>query len=206
MTAQGTEKHDDEQSPEDSGRADLYRLLGNLLAAPPQQATLDVVQQLSVPVCGEASAGLEQALRSLRDAAGAATPGKLEEEYFALFIGLGRGELCPYASWYRTGYLMEQPLAMLRSDLKRLGFVRREGVGEPEDHAAALCEVMAMIISETVLSCGDQQEFFERHLRPWLPQFFADLGQAEHADFYRSVGSAGQAFMNIEQQYFSMLV
>jgi len=204
MTACITEKNNHDLSLEDRGRADLYRLLGNLLAAPPQQSVLDILQQLRLPATGEEATGLEQAMRKLRNAAGEAVPGKLEEEYFALFIGLGRGELCPYASWYRTGYLMEQPLAELRSDLKRLGFARREGVGEPEDHAAGLCEVMAMIISETVLSFADQQDFFERHLRPWLPQFLADLGQAEHADFYRSVGHAGQAFINIEQQYFSM--
>jgi len=203
MTARTTEKNDNALSLADSGRADLYRLLGNLLAVPPQQSVLEVLQQLSVPATDD-SAGLEQALHSLRDAAGQAVPEKLEEEYFALFIGLGRGELCPYASWYRTGYLMEQPLAELRNDLKRLGFARREGVGEPEDHAAALCEVMAMIISENVLSFAHQQDFFEQHLRSWLPQFLVDLSRAEQADFYRTVGRTGQAFMNIEQQYFSM--
>ncbi len=204
MTARSTEKKDSDLSVEDQSRADLYRLLGNLLAAPPQQAVLDVLQNMA-PSSGGESTGLEQALHSMRSAAGQAVPAKLEQEYFALFIGLGRGELCPYASWYRTGYLMEQPLAELRSDLQRLGFARREGVGEPEDHAAALCEVMAVIISETVLSFVKQKDFFERHLRPWLLQFFADLSQAEQADFYRTVGHAGQTFIKIEQQYFAML-
>jgi len=205
MTSGVTEKNAAGLSAEQRSRSDLYRLLGNLLAAPPQQAVLDVLQNLT-PSSGDESTGLEQALHNLRDAAGEADPVKLEEEYFALFIGLGRGELCPYASWYRTGYLMEQPLAELRSDLQRLGFARREGVGEPEDHAAALCEVMAMIVSETVLSFVEQQDFFERHLRPWLLQFFADLSQAEQAEFYRAVGRTGQAFIKIEQQYFAMLV
>ncbi len=204
MTARSTEKKDSDLSVEDQSRADLYRLLGNLLAAPPQQAVLDVLQNMA-PSSGGESTGLEQALHSMRSAAGQAVPAKLEQEYFALFIGLGRGELCPYASWYRTGYLMEQPLAELRSDLQRLGFARREGVGEPEDHAAALCEVMAVIISETVLSFVKQKDFFERHLRPWLLQFFADLSQAEQADFYRTVGHTGQTFIKIEQQYFAML-
>lgn len=204
MTARSTEKKDSDLSVEDQSRADLYRLLGNLLAAPPQQAVLDVLQNMA-PSSGGESTGLEQALHSMCSAAGQAVPAKLEQEYFALFIGLGRGELCPYASWYRTGYLMEQPLAELRSDLQRLGFARREGVGEPEDHAAALCEVMAVIISETVLSFVKQKDFFERHLRPWLLQFFADLSQAEQADFYRTVGHAGQTFIKIEQQYFAML-
>lgn len=204
MTSGVTEKNAAGLSAEQRSRSDLYRLLGNLLAAPPQQAVLDVLQNLT-PSSGDESTGLEQALHNLRDAAGEADPVKLEEEYFALFIGLGRGELCPYASWYRTGYLMEQPLAELRSDLQRLGFARREGVGEPEDHAAALCEVMAMIVSETVLSFVEQQDFFERHLRPWLLQFFADLSQAEQAEFYRAVGRTGQAFIKIEQQYFAML-
>ena len=52
-------------------------------------------------------------------------------------IGLGRGELLPFGSWYQTGFLMERPLGYLRDDLSRLGYQREEGVHEPEDHVAA---------------------------------------------------------------------
>jgi TorA maturation chaperone TorD len=189
---------------EDQTRADLYRLLGTLLSAAPEADVLEVLQQL--PASDDAAfTELTQALEELRSVAGTANPSQLVDEYFGLFIGLGKGELVPYASWYLTGYLMEQPLAELRKDLARLGFARQEEVAEPEDHAAALCEVMSLILAESALSFSEQQAFFDRHLRPWLLQFFMDLEQAEQADFYCTVARLGQAFMKIEQRYFAML-
>jgi TorA maturation chaperone TorD len=59
-------------------------------------------------------------------------------EYFDLFIGLGRGELLPYASYYLTGFLHDRPLARLRQDLRRLGIERIEGQSEPEGRADPL--------------------------------------------------------------------
>ena len=76
----------------------------------------------------------------------ATTTHQADREYHALFIGVGRGELVPFASYYLTGFLNERPLAVLRQDLARLGAVRSESVKEPEDHIAALCEVMAGLI------------------------------------------------------------
>jgi len=78
----------------------------------------------------------------LKLAAQKATPIAVAEEYQELFIGIGRGDVVPYGSWYLTGSLMEMPLAHLRSDLKQLGYERNESVKEPEDHIAALLEVM----------------------------------------------------------------
>ena len=52
---------------------------------------------------------------------------KIEREFFNLFIGIGRGELLPYGSYYLTGFLNERPLARLREDLRALGIERAEG-------------------------------------------------------------------------------
>jgi TorA maturation chaperone TorD len=54
----------------------------------------------------------------------------VEREYFNLFIGLGRGELLPYGSYYLTGFLHDRPLARLREDLVRLGIERAAGQAE----------------------------------------------------------------------------
>lgn len=194
------ERRDPDQ---DQDRADVYRLLGKLLGTAPEPAVLEVLQQLPAPDAADTTE-LGQALLAVRAAAQEANPAQLADEYFGLFIGLGKGELSPYASWYLTGYLMEQPLAELRRDLARLGFTRREEVAEPEDHAAALCEVMSLILTESALSFGEQQDFFKRHLESWLLQFFMDLEQAEQASFYRPVAQLGQAFMKIEQRYYAM--
>jgi TorA maturation chaperone TorD len=180
-------------------RAGVYSLLGALLAAPPDSGLLDVLRDLQ-PGAGLLSPAWEQ----LREAARQARPDALQDEYHALFIGLGRGELAPYGSWYLTGFLMEKPLAQLRADLRSMGFARQEGVAEPEDHAAAVCEVMAMTITENRLTFLEQSTFFATHLGSWLPRFFQDLEQADSASFYRAVGGLGNRFMAVEQEYFAM--
>ncbi len=185
--------------PEEQARADVYRLLAVLLADPPGQEPIALLRGITA---GEGP--LAAVWEALRAAAEQTDPDALEAEYHTLFIGLGRGELVPYGSWYRTRYLMEKPLAELRADLKRLGFARRAGVREPEDHAAALCEVMGMMIAESGLSFAESKIFFETHVGSWMGDFFEDLERAESAHFYQAVGRLGGRFIAIEQAYYAM--
>jgi TorA maturation chaperone TorD len=128
-----------------------------------------------------------------------------EREYFDLFIGVGRGELLPYASYYLTGFLHERPLARLRADLDELGIERVEDRAEPEDNAALLCDIMAgLIAGEVAAPVERQRQFFDRHLAPWLPRFFTDLEAAEAADFYRPVGTIGRLLIDIETRAFAL--
>jgi TorA maturation chaperone TorD len=175
----------------DAGRAQEYSLLSALLA---RLATLR----------GDASPlGLAHA--ALAEAASRTTSERVEREYFDLFIGLGRGELLPYGSYYLTGFLHERPLARLRKDLDKLGIERAAGQAEPEDHAAILCEIMAGLVSGRFQTPpGADRELFEAHLAPWIGRFFADLEQAESADFYRGVGALGRLFVNIETDAFAL--
>jgi TorA maturation chaperone TorD len=130
---------------------------------------------------------------------------KVEREYFNLFIGLGRGELLPYGSYYLTGFLHERPLARLRQDLNELGVERARGISEPEDHIAILCEVMSGVIGGKFPAAPDtDRKLFDKHLRPWAARFFSDLEQAEGAKFYRLVGTLGRTFVEIETEAFAM--
>ena len=198
----------DSQSIEDEQRyrASAYALLAGLLRAAPDQALLDTVSELS-PDGDDADEDsgdeLGVAMSSLAAAARGRDLALLEQEYNNLFIGVGKGEVVPYGSWYLTGFLMEQPLSDLRDDLRALGFERNDNTHEPEDHAAALFEVFSGMISESS-SLPPQQVFFEKHMRPWLERFFADLGKARSADFYRSVAQFGAAFLKLESAYLSM--
>jgi TorA maturation chaperone TorD len=181
-------------------RAHEYALLSLLLARAPDAALLARLTQLrgdATPL-GMAHAALSQAA-SLADVA------RVEREYFDLFIGLGRGELLPYGSYYLTGFLHERPLARLRSHLSTLGIERSEGIPEPEDHAAILCEIMAGMISRRfAVDPASEREFFEQHLAPWIGQFFTDLEGAQVADFYRRVGALGRLFVDIEKEAFAL--
>jgi TorA maturation chaperone TorD len=173
-----------------------------LLASPPDQGMLDLVTGIdrSSPESSETMLGA--AWQMLAAAGERATVSAVDDEYHALFIGLGRGELVPFGSWYVTGFLMEQPLARLRSDLARLGFERREGVSEPEDHVAGLCDVMAILNTEGEVAAYElQREFFERHMLPWMPRFFRDLQEAKTASFYRAVGQLGEQFLEVEKEF-----
>jgi TorA maturation chaperone TorD len=139
-------------------------------------------------------------------AAAAATDDRaVSKEFFDLFIGLGRGELLPYASYYLTGFLHERPLARVREDLNALGIERAGTSREPEDHIAILLEVMAGLArNDFEAEFAEQKRFFERHLKPWTARMFADLEMSPSARFYRAVGRAGLVFMELESEAFTL--
>ncbi len=179
--------------PIDLERAQLFALLGRLLSGPPDADLLARLRGLR----GD-DTPLGRALDGLAGAARATDAARAEREYFALFVGLGRGELLPYASYYLTGFLHERPLAELRATLGLLGVARAEGVAEPEDHLGFCCEVMAGLL-EGRFGEIEPGDFFARHLAPWAGRCFADLEAAEAAAFYRAVGALGRSAVEIEQ-------
>lgn len=188
----------------DAGRAEIYALLAALLSAPPGGELLTVLQNLDPSAAPEnpgADDGIDALWRALRDAARAADANALEDEYHDLFIGLGRGEVVPFASWHLTGFLMEKPLSDLRDDLKSLGLTADAAQKDPEDHIAALCESMALIIRADDIDQARQEAFFARHIQPWAGKFFAELQAAKAARFYRAVGALGARFVDIEARY-----
>lgn len=188
---------------EDRLRADLYDFLGTLLARPPDAAMLRQCAALK----GD-DTPLGQAAGALARVAQAANARSAEREFNALFIGLGRGELLPYASYYLTGFLNEKPLAVLRNDMRARRITRAPTVFEPEDNIASLCEMMAgMILGRFGKSAGleEQREFFNRHLAAWAGHFFTDLEGAEASVLYAPVGAMGAAFIEIEKQAFRMM-
>ena len=184
----------------ESARAQEYALLATLLSRTPNA---DLMSRLS-SLRGDATP-LGVAHVDLAEAASRFDVERVEREFFNLFIGLGRSELLPYASYYLTGFLHERPLARLRGDLVALGIERREGQAEPEDHAAILFEIMSGLIDGRLPApAGSERQIFQKHLVPWIGRFFADLERAEGADFYRRVGTLGRVFVEIETEAFSL--
>ena len=187
---------------EDRLRADLYNYLGLMLSGPPGQILLDQTQNLT----GDETE-IGKAISALSRVAKATSPKKVESEFNALFIGLGRGELLPYASYYLTGFLNEKPLATLRSDMAARGMTRGQNVYEPEDNIASLMEMMGgMIVGRfgAPAALDDQKMFFNKHVAPWAAHFFADLEAAKNSVLYASLGTLGRSFMEIEREAFRM--
>jgi TorA maturation chaperone TorD len=188
--------NENDLDPIDQARADEYALLGLLLWRAPDAALLKGLSALK----GDASP-LGMAHLQLGMAAANANPLEIDREFFNLFIGLGRGELLPYASYYLTGFLHERPLAKVRGDLGILGIERAERAHEPEDHIAMLCEVMSGLVAGHFAGDGiDDKVFFDRHLKPWAPRFFADLEAAASTEIYRAIGVVGRTFIEIEAE------
>jgi len=184
----------------DAARAQEYALLSALLRRPPNS---DLLARLAA-LPGDPSP-LGNAHAALAEAASAADAERVEREFFNLFVGIGRGELLPYGSYYLTGFLNERPLARLRDDLGALGIERVESETEPEDHAAVLCEIMAGLADGRFDTPRDaDRELFEKHVAPWIGRFFADLERAKAADFYRRIGTVGRVFIDIESEAFAL--
>ncbi|MDF0750061.1 molecular chaperone TorD family protein [Marinobacter sp. 71-i] len=187
---------------EDRARAQMYQLLAGLLSSPPSN---ELLRGLATLQGDETPIG--SASRNLAALAQRTTSVDAEREFNNLFVGIGRGELLPYASYYLTGFLNEKPLANLRSDLMARGIKARDNVKEPEDHMGTLCEIMAGIITGEFRCDSDlpsQKAFFDAHLAKWAALFFTDLEQAQTAVFYAPVGSLGRAFMAVEADAFAI--
>ena len=184
----------------------MYRMLGGLLAAPPSANLLQSLAAIDVPATRpESDDSMFAAWRRLTHAAGHVDAGAVDDEFHELFIGIGRGELLPYGSWYVSGSIMSTPLARLRSDLEALGIERGTDVREPEDHVACLCEAMSLIIeSGDEIPLEVQSCFFSDHVATWMGRFFGDLQRAKSARFYAAVGNLGEGFIALDQQYLAL--
>ncbi len=192
----------DQVSEVDQLRVNVYRLLGRALSAPADEAFLEILKNINGDESELGAAFTEVAL-----AAEQTTLKSLKEEYQDLFVGLGRGELLPFCSYYLTGFLNEKPLARLRNDMVPLGIERNPESVEPEDHAGALMDMMAGLIDGgfgTMQPIEVQKEFFEKHINNWMPHFFKDLQKAEGATVFRPIGKVGELFLEIEDDAFAM--
>jgi TorA maturation chaperone TorD len=196
----------EEPSPEDTARADLYALLAHLFHAAPDADLLAVLANADDVSAEAPHSSVGEAWRKLQSAASAADPEALAQEFQDLFVGVGSGEVMAYSSWHLTGFLMEEPLARLRDDLAQLGFSRLQSAAEPEDHVAALAEVMRLLVQGgngiPAAAFEVQKAFFTRHLRPWYVRFSEQLAKAPSANFYRAAGELTKTFLDTEAALF----
>ena len=203
MTSAHIIKFDSPDQGEETARADLYGLLATLFYAPPSAgllATLASAQTEGVGVLGATWAGLVQAARVADEEA-------VREEYEYLFIGVGKPEVMLYGSYYLSGFLMEKPLAALRTDLAQMGLQRAEAVMESEDHIASLSEVMRYLIaSDDVLQANvaTQKKFFGTHMQAWVLNLCEAIEAHPKANFYGSVAHLSRVFFEVEMQAFDM--
>lgn len=189
--------------PEEVARANFYGLLARLYYAPPDASLLEAIA--GADEIEAEDGGIALAWRDLARAAAAADPETLAEEYESAFVGTGKAPITLYAAAYSIKYSNEVPLAELRGELSRLGLARREAVHEPEDHMAALFDVMRFLIAEQKTPLETQQRFFSRWIWPAVLPLCAAIDTSTHTAFYKVVARFMKSFLELEQSAFEML-
>ena len=186
--------------PHSSMRTDAYVLLAALLRDAPSPEAIDLLRNLSWDE--DLPLRLQMALSELCRAGAEYPMQSICEEYQRIFMGLGSGELVPYASWYVEKMIQSTPLAEIRGDLLRLAIVRQTDCFESEDHVGVLCEIMALLSApQNEIPLSEQAAFFNNHLATWMPLFFKDLQGLKNIRFYRTVAEFGRGFLEAETEF-----
>jgi len=191
---------------EEAARGDYYALLARFLSRPADGQLL-----ASLAAAGSLPEGsrpeLARAWNDLVAAAGAIDAPAAEAEYDALFGGVGKSQVSLYAGAYAGATAVEHPRVRIQRDLAAAGLAHHAPT-EPEDHFAALFDAMRVLAvggaGRTPAPIGEQRHFFESHVQPAAPKFFARLAAEPRAGFYRRVAALGQAFVVLENESFSL--
>ncbi len=189
---------------EDALRADMYSFLANLIRTEPSEELVDTLKNLS----GDQS-NIGKSIKLISKLSSTLHISEISDEYVNLFVGVGRGELLPFASYYLTGFLNDKPLSKLRDDMNKIGVERLKEVKEPEDHVSSLFDIMSGLITGKfgrLYSINEQSVFFEKHLNSWVDLLMTDIESSKSAVFYAPVGSLGKEFIKIEREAFRMNV
>ena len=189
---------------EDQLRADMYSFLANLFRSEPNS---ELINQLKVLESDDSPIG--KSIKTLSKLASSLDLPTIRDEYVSIFVGVGRGEILTFSSYYLTGFLKDKPLAKLRQDMESIGIKLEDNVKEPEDHIASIFDMMAGLITgkfNKKFSIAEQRDFFNKHLAPWVDLLMRDIESSKIAVFYSPIGTIGKEFMEIERASFSMNV
>jgi TorA maturation chaperone TorD len=194
-------------APEDAARGDFYALLARLLHDAPDQRLLASLAAAD-PIPAEGDPGLARAWQGLIDASSAMDADAAAEEYEALFVGMGKSEVSIYAGFYGGAPSIDHPRVRIQADLAALGLARPDSVTEPEDHYAGLLDVMRVLAAGGAgrgpATLAEQKRFYQAYLEPGVARFFAAVGRAPRANYYRHVAAVGAAFTALETESFQL--
>ncbi len=187
---------------EDQARANFYALLARLFYAPPDRELLDTLAAASELDAAAPGSPLAKSWQELTRTAAHADADSVREEYETVFIGTGKAEVTLYTSAYRAAEGLRNPLVEIREFMTQHALVRRSDVFEPEDHIAALCDVMRHLVLQ-----GDartQGDFFEAFVWPATTPLCSAILEHPRVAFYRNAAGLAKLFLEVEHAAFEM--
>jgi TorA maturation chaperone TorD len=191
--------------PEEAARGDFYALLARIFHDAPDARLLRALAEAD-PIPADGEAALAKAWQDLVQASTAMDADAARDEYEALFAGVGKSAVSIYAGFYSGAPAVEHPRVRILDDMSALGLAPRAHVTEPEDHFAALFDVMRVLVAggagRSPATLAEQRRFFESHVEPGVLKFFDALGRAGQANYYRKVAALGAAFISLEIESF----
>lgn len=192
------------QSPEDRARADLYALIARLFYAPPDASLLQSLAEADEIVGEDESVPLAEAWSRLQAACAIADEDAVQDEYDGLLVGVGRAPVSPYLGAHLENGSADATLVELRAFLAARGLGRQVSISEPEDHIAALCEVMRHLIAVQQAGIAVQRDFFHQFIKPGGLPLCDALAKAGEANYYRAVAGFAKSFFELESTAFEM--
>jgi TorA maturation chaperone TorD len=186
---------------EDQARAGYYALLARLFYAGPDAALLEAIAGAGEMAAGEAGSALANAWNALATAARAMDAEAAQLEYDEVFVGTGKADVTPYASYYLSETGREKIVVSLKNQLAGMGLARAENVREPEDHFAGIFEVMRHLISGADdAALQKQKDFFVQFIGPSYSFFCSAISGSSRTNFYRYVGGFAHVFLDVESE------
>ncbi|HKW37935.1 MAG TPA: molecular chaperone TorD family protein [Burkholderiales bacterium] len=187
---------------EDQARAGYYALLARLFYAGPDAGLLSSIAAAEAAVQGAEQSALAGAWRSLALAARGTDAESAQREYDQLFIGTGKAEVTPYATFYLAETGREKLLLGLRGDLAEFGLKRRERASEPEDHISGLFDAMRHLIAlgNDDAALQNQRAFFDRYIARCYQGLCAAISASEKSNFYKHVAHFAEAFLVVDSE------
>ena len=197
-------------APEDQARADLYALLSRLYSAAPDAALLAAIASADDLVISEqqAESSLAREWAALTAASAVMDSRAAADEYQELFAGVGQSEVSLHGSAYVKASSGKALLVDIREALGRLGLARHPGASIFEDHLAAVCETMRLLITGSSqpqpFDVGRQREFFENNVGPWVFACCSAIIAKPVANYYQRVAQFTESFMAVERDAFAI--
>jgi len=188
--------------PEELARANFYALLARLLFAPADATLLEALARADGLSADDAD--LRDRWQALIKAAVHADADALREAYDDAFIGTGKSPVSLYTTAYTTRFESEAPLVALRAELADLGLARHASSHEPEDHIAALCEVMRHLVVAEDGELWLQARFFSHWIAPAAQPLCDAIATHLRGTFYEEVARLAQGFFELERSAFDM--
>ncbi|MGY0616416.1 molecular chaperone TorD [Vibrio sp. FJH11] len=136
----------------------------------------------------------------------------LAADFCELFLKTEKYGAPPYASLYicETGLLNNKSTQEMEKLMADFGVPIDDKLNEPADHLAVELDFLgSMIIRSNELeqekhmeqAFSNQNDFIERQLLSWLPQFAAKCQQMDDFGFYASVAQLLVAFCKLDSAY-----